>query len=84
MVLDGELKGRRAEVIDALSKAGIQSRPLASRNFLKQPVMKDLDYIVQTTTNNLNKDFEYIFITGGLGPTHDDITAESISKAFGL
>jgi len=45
MVLDGELKGRRAEVIDALSKAGIQNRPLAYRNFLKQPVMRDLDYI---------------------------------------
>ena len=45
MVLDGELKGKRQEVIDALSKAGIQNRPLASRNFLKQPVMRDLDYI---------------------------------------
>jgi CDP-6-deoxy-D-xylo-4-hexulose-3-dehydrase len=43
MVLDGELKGRRAEVINALSKAGIQNRPLASRNFLKQPVMRDLN-----------------------------------------
>ena len=45
MVLDGELKGRRAEIIDALSKAGIQTRPLASRNFLKQPVMRDLNFI---------------------------------------
>ena len=45
MVLDGELKGRRAEVVDALSKAGIQNRPLASRNFLKQPVMRDLKFI---------------------------------------
>ena len=45
IVLDGELKGRRAEVIDALDKAGIQNRPLASRNFLKQPVMRDLNYI---------------------------------------
>ena len=45
MVLDGELKGRRQEVIDALSKAGIQNRPLASRNFLKQPVMRNLDFI---------------------------------------
>jgi len=46
IVLDGELKGRRAEVVDALSKEGIQNRPLASRNFLKQPVMRDLDHIV--------------------------------------
>ena len=45
MVLDGVLKGRRLEVITALDQAGIQNRPLASRNFLKQPVMRDLDYI---------------------------------------
>jgi CDP-6-deoxy-D-xylo-4-hexulose-3-dehydrase len=45
IVLDGELKGRRAEVVKALDEAGIQNRPLASRNFLKQPVMRDLDYI---------------------------------------
>ena len=45
MVLDGELKGRRAEVVKALDEAGIQNRPLASRNFLKQPVMRDLDFI---------------------------------------
>ena len=45
VVLEGELKGRRAEVIKALSEAGIQNRPLASRNFLKQPVMRELDHI---------------------------------------
>jgi CDP-6-deoxy-D-xylo-4-hexulose-3-dehydrase len=45
IVLDGKLKGRRAEIIKALDEAGIQNRPLASRNFLKQPVMRELDYI---------------------------------------
>jgi len=45
MVLDGELKGRRADIIKALDESGIQNRPLASRNFLKQPVMRDLDFI---------------------------------------
>ena len=55
IVLDGELKGRRAEVVDALSKAGIQNRPLASRNFLKQPVMRDLDFIVSGQWVNPNK-----------------------------
>jgi CDP-6-deoxy-D-xylo-4-hexulose-3-dehydrase len=44
-VLGGELKGRRAEIVKALDEAGIQNRPLASRNFLKQPVMRELDYI---------------------------------------
>ena len=46
IVLDGELKGHRAEVIEALDKAGVQNRPLASRNFLKQPVMRDLEHSV--------------------------------------
>ena len=44
-MLGGELKGRRAEIVKALDEAGIQNRPLASRNFLKQPVMRELDYI---------------------------------------
>ena len=45
VVLDGELEGRRLEVIEALTKAGVQTRPLASRNFLVQPVIRDLDFI---------------------------------------
>ena len=36
------------------------------------------------TVNELRKNFNYIFTTGGIGPTHDDITAESISEAFNL
>ena len=31
---------------------------------------------------HLSKNFNYVFTTGGIGPTHDDITAKSISKAF--
>ena len=33
-------------------------------------------------SDNSNRKFKYVFTTGGIGPTHDDITAESISKAF--
>ncbi len=40
-----QLDGRRSEVIEALTKAGVQTRPLASRNFLVQPVIRDLDFI---------------------------------------
>ena len=35
-------------------------------------------------TRLLSKKFNYVFTTGGIGPTHDDITAQSISKAFRL
>ena len=32
--------------------------------------------------NNLRKRFKYVFTTGGIGPTHDDVTAESVAQAF--
>ena len=41
--------------------------------------------VESTIINNillLSKKFDYVFTTGGIGPTHDDITAQSISKAF--
>ena len=47
-------------------------------------VIPDLESIIIKTVNNLRKKYDYIFTTGGIGPTHDDITAESISKAFSL
>tara|TARA_Y100000590_G_scaffold242412_1_gene272456 strand:+ start:3105 stop:3857 length:753 start_codon:yes stop_codon:yes gene_type:complete len=36
------------------------------------------------TVNAFRKNFNYVFTTGGIGPTHDDITAESISEAFNM
>ena len=47
-------------------------------------IISDDESIIIKTVNNLRKNFNYIFTTGGIGPTHDDITAESISKAFNL
>ena len=44
----------------------------------------DDESVIIKTVNNLKKNYNYIFTTGGIGPTHDDITAESISKAFNL
>ena len=47
-------------------------------------VIPDDESIIINTVNELRKRYSYIFTTGGIGPTHDDITAESISKAFKL
>ena len=47
-------------------------------------VIPDIEKIIVDTVNKLRKQNNYVFTTGGIGPTHDDITAESISKAFNL
>jgi len=47
-------------------------------------VIADIEKIIIATVNELRKKFNYVFTTGGIGPTHDDITAMSISKAFNL
>ena len=47
-------------------------------------VIPDDEKIIIETVNELRKKFNYVFTTGGIGPTHDDITAESISNAFNL
>ena len=47
-------------------------------------VIPDIEKTIIDTVNKLRKSYNYIFTTGGIGPTHDDITAESISKAFDL
>ncbi|WP_415320236.1 competence/damage-inducible protein A [Candidatus Pelagibacter sp. Uisw_092] len=47
-------------------------------------VIPDIEDTIIDTVNFLRKANDYLFTTGGIGPTHDDITAQSISKAFGL
>ncbi len=47
-------------------------------------VIPDKEITIINTVNELRKNFDYVFTSGGIGPTHDDITAESISKAFNL
>ena len=47
-------------------------------------VIPDIEKTIVDTLNVLRKENDYVFTTGGIGPTHDDITAESVSKAFGL
>ena len=47
-------------------------------------VIPDIEETIIKTVNILSKNNDYLFTTGGIGPTHDDITAQSISKAFKL
>ena len=47
-------------------------------------VIPDIEKIIIQTLNLLKSNYNYVFTTGGIGPTHDDITAESVSKTFGL
>ena len=47
-------------------------------------VIPDIEKKIINTVNELRKKFDYVFTTGGIGPTHDDITANSISKAFNV
>jgi len=46
-------------------------------------VIPDIENTIVDTINILRKENDYVFTTGGIGPTHDDITASSVSKAFG-
>ena len=45
-------------------------------------IIPDEEKIIIKNILTLSKKFNYVFTTGGIGPTHDDITAKSISKAF--
>mgnify|MGYP000642424302 FL=1 len=47
-------------------------------------VIPDIEKTIIDTLNTLRSTYDYVFTTGGIGPTHDDITAESVSKTFGL
>ena len=49
---------------------------------LEARVIKDNEKQIISTINEVRKKYKYIFTTGGIGPTHDDITSYSIAKAF--
>ena len=47
-------------------------------------IIPDVETIIIQNIKLLSKKYNYVFTTGGIGPTHDDITAQSISKAFSV
>ena len=47
-------------------------------------IIPDIEETIISSVNLLRKLYDYVFTTGGIGPTHDDITAQSVAKAFNL
>ena len=51
---------------------------------LEVRVIPDVEETIISSVNLLRKQYTYVFTSGGIGPTHDDITSESVSKAIEL
>ncbi|HEY6578130.1 MAG TPA: molybdopterin-binding protein [Rhizomicrobium sp.] len=47
-------------------------------------VVRDVEAEIVTALNALRERFTYVFTTGGIGPTHDDITTDAVGRAFGV
>jgi molybdenum cofactor synthesis domain-containing protein len=47
-------------------------------------VVPDIEEEIVAALNAMRARYTYVFTTGGIGPTHDDITADSVAKAFGV
>ncbi len=73
------LSGRTQDVnlhhlAQRLSEAGIR--------LVEARVIPDIEETIIATVNEMRERVSYVFTTGGIGPTHDDITAECVAKAF--
>lgn len=76
-ILSGRTKDKNiGHLAEMLTAVGIDLKEV-------RVVSDDEDDIVEAV-NALRARYTYLFTTGGIGPTHDDITADSISKAFGV
>lgn len=59
-----------------LNSVGVQLR--------EARVIPDVEDTIVATVNEVRANYDYVFTTGGIGPTHDDITSAAIAKAFGV
>ncbi len=76
-ILSGRTKDRNIGYIaEYLTALGIDVREVR--------VVPDVEDEIVTAVNALRARYTYLFTTGGIGPTHDDITADSVAKAFGV
>lgn len=76
-ILSGRTKDRNIGAIaERLTEAGIDLREVR--------IVRDVEAEIIAAVDALRAAYAYVFTTGGIGPTHDDITAEAIAKAFGV
>jgi molybdenum cofactor synthesis domain-containing protein len=76
-ILSGRTKDKNLGFIaDYLTVLGIDLK--------EARVVPDIEEEIVTAVNALRRRFTYVFTTGGIGPTHDDITADAVAKAFGV
>jgi molybdenum cofactor synthesis domain-containing protein len=76
-ILSGRTKDKNIGYIaDYLTNIGIQLKEVR--------VVPDEEPEIVAAVNALRARYTYVFTTGGIGPTHDDITADAIAKAFGV
>jgi molybdenum cofactor synthesis domain-containing protein len=76
-ILSGRTKDQNIGfVADHCSAIGIR--------LLEVRIVPDDDDAIRFAVNSLRRLYTYVFTTGGIGPTHDDITADSVARAFGV
>ena len=76
-VLSGRTKDKNiGHIAERLTQVGIDLREVR--------VVADVEDDIVAAINALRARFSYVFTTGGIGPTHDDITADAVAKAFGV
>lgn len=76
-ILSGRTQDRNIAFLGkALNECGVR--------MLEVRVVPDIACEIIDALNTLREKFDYVFTTGGIGPTHDDITAQSVADAFGV
>ncbi|NMG39919.1 competence/damage-inducible protein A [Chelativorans sp. ZYF759] len=76
-ILSGRTKDRNiGHLADIMTAIGI--------DLVEVRIVADDEAAIVEAINTLRARTDYVFTSGGIGPTHDDITADSVSKAFGL
>jgi molybdenum cofactor synthesis domain-containing protein len=76
-ILSGRTKDKNIGYIaEYLTNIGIDLREVR--------VVPDIEDEIVAALNALRSRYDHVFTTGGIGPTHDDITADSVAKAFGV